>query len=68
LQYFNATAAIEGLNSALSSAEKQSIAIEIGRLFIVDAKGVDSLEMNDYNILTVPMIINRIFKQNAFIY
>lgn len=51
-----ATTAIEGLNSALSSAEKQSIAIEIGRLFIVDAKGVDSSEMNDYNILAVPMI------------
>ncbi len=40
----------------LTSAEKQSVAIEIGRLWITDLKGTDSPDVAEYNILAVPML------------
>ena len=40
----------------LSSAEKQIIVIEIGRLWITDLKGPNSSELTEYNLVAVPMV------------
>ena len=42
--------------TSLFFAEKQSITIEIGRLFIVDLKGAVSSDVIEYNTFTVTMI------------
>jgi len=54
-----ASTAVEGFKSngvSLSSAEKQSVAIAIGRLFVIDVKGATSPDVAEYDSLAVPMI------------
>lgn len=54
-----AAAAVEAykLNDvSLSSAEKQATAIAIGRLFIIDIKGINSPDITEYDVLAVNMI------------